>query len=239
MDVVYVVKRDTRNDELRYSLRSLAAHLPHGRVWVAGFCPPWTAGARHIDVAQDGTKYRNSTANLRAACEHPDVSDPFLFMNDDFFVMAPVAGDIPTLHRGPVAAVANYYRKRYGPSRPYLRGMVATAELLVRHGHHDPLSYELHIPMVIHKAAMVAALDLGADVAVLHKRTLYGNLAGVGGDQVDDVKVRGFHDQWDPSWPFLSTSRSAFCRYRVGRHIRTTFAAPGPYETAAAERLVG
>jgi len=234
MDAVYVVKRDVHNDELRYSLRSLAAHVAHDNVWLAGFRPPWTVGVHHIDVAQDDTKYRNSTANLRAACEHPDVSDPFLLMNDDFFVMHPVAGP-PMLHRGPVSVVVDYYRRRYGPSRQYLRGMVATSDLLHRLGIPDPLSYELHLPIVIHKAPMLAALTLGADIPVLHKRTLYGNLSGAGGDFSHDVKVRTVHDQWDPSWPFLSTSRPTFHRAPVGHHIRAVFDAPGPYETAPAE----
>lgn len=37
-DIVYFVKESAKNEELRYSLRSLK-NFPHGRVWFYGYCP--------------------------------------------------------------------------------------------------------------------------------------------------------------------------------------------------------
>ena len=39
-DVVYCVKDDPDNEELRYSLRSLK-NLPHQKVWIYGGGPKW------------------------------------------------------------------------------------------------------------------------------------------------------------------------------------------------------
>ena len=47
MDAVYYVRPGDRNDELRYSLRSLA-NLPHDRVWIVGHTPPWVTGIESI-----------------------------------------------------------------------------------------------------------------------------------------------------------------------------------------------
>lgn len=230
MDVVYVVRPGDRNEELRYSLRSLAAHLPNAEVWIAGFHPAWVTGVNHIPTQQrSGTKWKNSTENVAAACSHPGVADRFLLFNDDMFVMAPMA-TVPTMHRGPVDQVATEY-DALGSGR-YLQGMRDTARLLAQLGHPHPLSYELHVPLRVEKAVMAHALEVGmaAGIPVLHKRTLYGNLARLGGVEVRDVKVCKGRPDWSPSWPFLSTDDTEFANGEVGAHIRDRFPEPCRYE---------
>lgn len=190
MDVVYLC-REGENEELRYSLRSLI-NLPHERVWVFGGAPEWATEIEHVPVDQHDTKYRVTTRALRAACEHPGVSDPFALWNDDFYVMRQV-DEVPVLHRGLVADVLADYVRRWHGGSSYSRGMAQTAALLASLGFPRPLSYELHVPLPIHKGAMLKALDVGAasGIAVLHKRTLYGNLARLGGERLSDVKIVG------------------------------------------------
>jgi hypothetical protein len=218
MDVVYVVGPSERNDELRFSLRSLAAHLPHDRVWIAGRRPRWVSEeVGHIPVRQTGSRWRNSTVNLRAACEHPEVSGQFLYVNDDMFLMEPIS-EVPVLHRGPLEEVLAATRRSL-----YRQGAMDTAALMRRLGVPEPyLSYELHIPLPVEKAGMLEALDAGRALPVLHKRTLYGNLHGVGGEQVEDVKVRGLSED-PPEGPWLSSTDAAFHRGEVGRRIKAAF----------------
>lgn len=225
-DIVYVVRRGHSNEELRYSLRSLV-NLPHGRVWIAGFVPQWTRRIGRIDVIQKRTKYLNSTGNLRAACEHPRVAEEFLLFNDDFFVMHPF-DRMPVLHRGPIQPVIDHYRRL--DAGPYVEGMEQTRQLLARLGHPDPLSYELHVPLPIRRQQMLEALDVGHSIPVLHKRTLYGNLAGLGGSQSTDFKVTAVDDSEYREWPFVSTLDWMFEREAVGRFIRGRFPHPSPYE---------
>jgi hypothetical protein len=78
LDLVVPVREAPTNQQLRYALRSWAAHLPHGQVWIVGHKPVWLNGVRHIPTRQTGTKYANTTTAVRAACEHPEVSDTFL-----------------------------------------------------------------------------------------------------------------------------------------------------------------
>ena len=217
-----------RNEALRYSLRSLG-NLDHDRVWIAGHLPSWVRGVRHIPVPQVSTRWENSTANMLAACEHPGVSGEFVYFNDDFFVMRETV-DVPIWHLGPVDAAA----RRWGGSS-YARGALRTRDRLAQLGHSEPVSYEVHAPMVVDKAAMRAALAAGAGVVPLHKRTMYGNLAGVGGVQVRDVKVATARAQ-PPEALFISTADAAFAG-RAGGLIRAQFPRPGPYEHARGGRM--
>ncbi|XVV34948.1 hypothetical protein ACQPXT_13265 [Streptomyces sp. CA-100214] len=229
MDLVVPVRTGAVNRQLRYALRSWSAHLPHRRVWVVGYRPPWVSdGVRYLATPQTGTKYVNTTRAVAAACRNRSVSDPFVLMNDDFFVMQSLPDGVPTLHRGPVREVEAYYATRGNGS--YLRGLRETRNLLVAHGHEDPLSYELHVPLVVHKEGMLHALDLGRRLDVLHKRTAYGVLAGIGGERAEDVKILWRGPQFPTDGPFLSTMPDAFTNGMVGVHVRRQFARPGPYE---------
>lgn len=55
--------------------------------------------------------------------------------------------------------------------------MQETAALLGELGPPDLRSHELHAPMTIDKTKTLRALDLGSRLDVVHKRTMYGNLA--------------------------------------------------------------
>lgn len=229
IDILWLVRAGDSNEELRFSMRSVAANLPHDRVWIAGYRPKWVSSeVRHIAVHQQtlGTKYQRSLANLLAACSHPKVSDEFVRFDDDFFVLKPMES-IPVLHRGLLDEIANDYARR--GSGQYLKGMRATEKLLVGLGFSDILSYELHAPMTFDKEKLAEVLRLplqhGLKTKCLHPRTLYGNYWHVGGEESHDFKSNTFQD-----WPFLSTNDGQFKRDAIGRHIREMFPEPCRYE---------
>src|SRR5690606_27382038 len=56
-------------------------------------------------------------------------------------------------------------------------------------------------------------------IPVLHKRTLYGNLTGVGGEQWQDVKIASRTGDLPPG-PWVSTTPESFTNGLVGRRIR-------------------
>ncbi len=226
-DIVVPVRQEAIAAQLRYALRSWVANLPHRRVWIAGYRPSWLTGVHHLPVPQNGTKYRNTTLAVRMACEHPDVSDEFLLCNDDFFVMQRV-DRMPVLHRGPVREVLEHYTRR-GHNGRYVHGMRTTLDLLAGLGFEEPLSYELHVPLPVTKSGMLHALDVGAGLDVLHKRTAYGVLNQLGGDRIDDVKVLT-RNAFPQGSGFLSTMPDTFAAGAVGRHIRAAFPRPCRYE---------
>lgn len=235
MDAVYVVRPGEYNEELRYSIRSLVAHLPFDQLVIAGHVPGWLKPDVALEVPQArGAKQSNARANLDAAIASPDVSEPFLYLNDDMFVMAPLPR-MPMLHNGPVAEfVARHAKLR---TSGYMQAAIKTAERLAELGVRDPLSYELHVPMVVDKPGLSEALDAGRGIAGLHWRTLYGNLAGVGGELMADCKVYTLRDEFR-GLAFLSTSDRRFKHYPVGAYIRDAFPTPSAYESLTYDNVV-
>jgi len=224
MDVVYINRPGEENEELRYSLRSLR-NIPHDRVWIAGYKPTW-AITEAIPVERMRDKQTSALDNLIAALNHPDVSDPFLVFNDDFFVMHPLDG-MPTLHLGDLDKVIAEHR----PGASYRNAMQKTRDRLAENVEGPLFSYETHAPMVIEKLGMQLALSIGQGIHGLHNRTMYGNLMELGGTETHDFKIyraekRDEYKEWD----FLSTSDRTFHYHHAGRFIRESFRDSSPYE---------
>jgi hypothetical protein len=235
MDVVYLVAPGHANEALRHSLRSLR-HLPHDRVWLAGFKPRWISPVvGHIPVPQEREtrKHYNTWRNLRVACLDKRVSEDVILMNDDFFVTRHTT-TIPVLHRGPLARAGD--ATRGVGSLSLAKRRQDTIDILGQLGVRSPLCYELHIPMVINREKMVHAMDEASlrrptFSPPTGKRTVYANLWRLGGDQAADVKVsKPEVTGWETEYPFVSTSDAAFNYGKIGLWLRRLLADPGPYE---------
>lgn len=224
MDAVYVTK-DGENPELRYSLRTLK-NVKHERVWVFGGAPSWLDKVIYRPRSQSGSPYRSTREHIAAACNTPEVSDPFLLWNDDFYAITPV-GDMPILHRGPMSGLEDRFSEI---KTPWARGLRETAEMLRDAGYGDAVSYDLHVPLVIHKAEMRAALRVAkkAKSDAIHLRSLYGNLAELGGTRIEDPKLHRPTDPF-PEGPWMSSSSSTF-RSTVEPVLRYLFPDPSIYE---------
>lgn len=226
-DLVIPVRPGDQNEELRYALRSFEKNLPHRQVVIVGHKPRWLRGVLHIPTQQTGTKYKNSTRNVEAACRHPEVSETFLLCNDDFFVLKRTE-PMPVFHWGPMKDVERYYAARANGA--YLKGLRATKELLAELGYKNPLSYELHLPMPMQKRKFLEVLKLGRHIRALHKRTLYGNVAlGGDGQEVTDPKVTTTGRRFPKKARFLSTMDSSW-KGHVGMWIQKQFPEPSIYE---------
>lgn len=223
-DVVYICRSGDDNEELRYSLRSLK-NLPHGKVFLVGDAPSWVRDVEKIIVPRKRDKQDTAEENLRVACTTSEISDPFYLFNDDFFVMQPME-EIPSWDMGDLAWVIS----EHAESR-YRTAMERTHQLLLNMGVIAPVSFELHIPMLIEKLGMLLALSLGKGIHGVHNRTLYGNLEGIESEYHQDVKVyRKDTKKSYTEWPFISTSDRTFRFHPVGRYIQKQFPTPGPYE---------
>lgn len=192
MDVVYTLRKNYDGEELRYSLRSLE-NLPHDNVFFVGGCPKWAKNVIHIKREQTGTKYKNTTHNLLAACNDPRISADFILMNDDFFILEKIKSPKKelNLNNGTVQRVLDIKLKKIPGGNPYFKGMAQTKEFLHGLDIYDPLSYELHVPFIFNKKKLLKIYDLPgvSDIPCFHKRTAYGNLYLKGGEFMRDVKV--------------------------------------------------
>lgn len=236
MDVVWIC-RTGPNEELRYSIRSVAANMPHENIVVVGGKPDWYTG-KFIEVntyRTDGkpstNKYENAKNNLRQIVKSRGISNDFILMNDDFFVLQPI-DQMPYFHGGLLSDRIATYRRYVGWSE-YTEVLIRTASLLDGLGIKDPLDYTLHIPMMFNKKKLAKVLEY----PIASIRTLYGNIYKVGGRKMEDVKVHPKHHQYAPpsfdyenkKTPFLSTADSTFSAVKKNL-LGPLFPEPSKYE---------
>ena len=234
----YVIKPQDENEELRYSLRSVAEYYPESTVIIAGYKPSWVTGVQYIPVDQvPGEKHANSLRNQMAVFTNDGLPEAIWMIDDDVFFLDR-RGDQPTTwHWGYVEDVL----LSYGPSRLgniYWRSMLATLEILRGLGIQQPLSYAMHTPHPVHRASMAAAIHRYRQPGVnIQHATIAGNLDRIGGVKLPhgDVKVYD-QDPWTPlpSWlpdaEVVSTTDLSFLCGGIGKHIRRRFPSPSRYE---------
>ena len=182
MDFVYICK-DGDNEELRYSIRSVMASFPNAKVWLVGGRPSWYTGD-FIFIQQRSAKYINAVNNLKAICASEDISEEFVLMNDDFYIIKPI-DSVETFHGGLLLDKINLYKK-ISQKSGYIFKLEKTFDKLRDLGLKSPLDYELHLPMIMEKKKLKITLKHGSDFLW---RSMYGNLFNVGGVQIEDVKV--------------------------------------------------
>lgn len=196
MDLVYLVKKAEVNIDLVYSLRSVCAHeLQFGRVWMAGYTPGWTQNVGSIPTEQNHpTKWLNSYYNLIAACHHPEVSEDFVLMNDDFVALRHVdlERDLNVCGTSLQSKIAEF--EGHSASM-WKRGFTLIYDLLHKmHAQHF-MNFGIHLPMIINKRRFLEINSHPKVVEylklrqILPFRSLYGNLAWTSPVCVSDVKV--------------------------------------------------
>lgn len=233
MDLLYIVKEGEENEELRYSIRSAVTNYHFNNLVIAGYKPSWLKHVVHIPTVQNkDTKYENSTANLKAACESNILSSDFVLMNDDFFILKPTREILP-YHRGNVEEVIRHYENKFATR--YLWGMKKTYELIRKFKPEGIVnSYELHVPMIMNKAKVLEMLELPRlhkiKIQALHKRTLYGNYANVGGQAIEDVKVYKGKNLDYSDLRFVSSDDYTFKWHKLGLDVRRQFPTPSVFE---------
>jgi hypothetical protein len=199
MDFVYIC-RDGDNEELRYSIRSVASNFPNNTIWVVGGKPDWYGG-NFVPVTQSGSKQENARNNLRTVIDTPEISDNFVLMNDDFFITMKI-DYLDNIYNGTLQNLINFKRESRA-SLGYVNLLEATYEALVDAGIAEPLNFEVHVPMRMNKDKLDKVIDYPL------WRSAYGNIHDVGGREMRDVKVSGDLGNGVPV-PFLSTEDDTF-----------------------------
>lgn len=229
IDVVYPVKATPdENVELRYSLRSLE-NMPHRNVHIFSDYIPWLSKKVKWHPSSDRPgkpRFANVNTTLLRACKDPNVSDPFVFMNDDFFVMQKIK-ELPYYCNGTLQQHWEYLHRTYAGSK-YMRDLLETQSVLKEMGY-GTMDFEVHCPIIFYKDQLIKILEAYPYTAC--RRTIYANMMEVPYEQVVDFKIYGFGDQFDHNRPFVSTADANFRRQSgVRSMIRSKFTHQSPYE---------
>jgi hypothetical protein len=231
MDVVYICRAGD-NEELRYSIRSVVKNLPHDNIWVVGQKPKWYTG-NFIEIPDKRIKYVNARNNMKAICSSNKISEDFILMNDDFFIMKKV-DSLDYFYGGTLEDKAVRFES-FSMLGSYTRMLYSTLEKLKDIGIKTPLDYELHVPMIFNKKKLRDALKIKSDLW----RSVYGNLYSVGGTQIGDVKTYSGNNKKKQSFDwrkdsknFLSTEDNSFKEVR-DKLLNKHFAKPSSYESSS------
>lgn len=229
-DIVYFVKNERRNPELRYSLRSVEENVEYRKVWFYGGCPEGIVPDEWIRVDQTAPKkWQRVRDMLKMACENDDITDQFWLFNDDFFILKPL-DETACYYDGTLTSKIEETEKRHGGPSEWTRNMRRLRRLLQDEGLPE-LCYAVHRPMLVDRAKALVVLEKFPDEPMF--RALYGNYYELGGIDSPDVKIsyniNGIADQL-PDMDMVSTSDESFKRLYVGRWLRERFSVNSRFE---------
>jgi hypothetical protein len=182
MDFVYSC-REGENEELRYSIRSVLSSFPDANIWVVGGRPSWYIG-NYIKVDQVSNSHKNQLTNFQTICDSESISDNFILMNDDFFIINKI-DSVEYFYGGLLQDKVDLYYSLVGDNS-YVTRLMRTNSRLIKYGIDNPLDYEMHVPFPVNKAKFKSVLEKDGR---FNWRSIYGNLLNVGGRQMKDVKV--------------------------------------------------
>lgn len=201
MDCVYVC-RSGNNEELRYSIRSLLKNTDYKNIWLVGYKPDWYIG-NYIPVTDVGNKFQNIQRCLDTICNVHDISEDFVLMNDDFFIMKNIE-KLSNYYDGTLDDRIKNHMQKFGNSQ-YARILITANKKLRGFGIETPLNYDIHSPMIMNRFKLKNIVNIS-----LAPRSFYGNIYSLGGQDISDVKIYARQKDFNKSSSFLSTTEESF-----------------------------
>ncbi len=190
VDVVYPLGSGSTwgNNELRYSLRSIEKHLKNCRhVYIIGEDPGWEINNVTLIPFEDRWHpSRNIMEKIRVACRNQQISDEFIFMNDDFFLLQDVdASTYPYYNRGQLKEsipknVGNWYQNYVIDTMKELRSRSL-----------PELNFDMHCPIRYHRNLFLEVMQKYDFDQKLTVKSIYCNTLGIEGEYMEDCKIAG------------------------------------------------
>lgn len=203
--------------------------VPHRDVWIIGHKPDWVTNVAHYPY-EESRKWWALHDGFKLIAQIGDLSDEILYSEDDYFIVQPVE-DIPNYHRGTLTEKVKRADRenRYGGWSNSLRDTLTN---LRANGHPDPLSFDVHIPMVVERALIPLGFDDRS--APLRWRDLVGATSTrppveVGLD-VKHTTQTELEAGLKVTPGFLSSNERTFRTSGVRRHLQNLFPNPSLYE---------
>lgn len=192
IDLVYVLGTGSKwqDNELRYSLRSVEKHVSGYRnLYLVGSCPFWIQNAVHIkmDDLYGYNRDRNIYSKIFVACREKDITEEFLFINDDhFFQKDYVAAEIPYYHKGDL-----FQRMNMRPAADNYRITLSNTYYYLKKHNLPKKHFDTHTPIIYNKTLFTKALAI-PDWEVWYGyviKSLYCNTLGIEGEYLEDCKL--------------------------------------------------
>lgn len=192
ISVIYPLGKGSRhqNIEIRYSLRSVQKHLKGlGSIWIVGEKPDFLKDVNHIPLKDtQPISDSNIFLKIKAACEHPEISDTFLFFNDDHYLLQDFEADkFPYYY---CSTISEYLKRRSVDS--YAKRVRNTQKSLKERNLPDK-HFDIHYPILYNKKAflehVVPYFDLKDKTGFVIK-SMYANALKIEGEETRDYKLQ-------------------------------------------------
>ncbi len=221
MDLVYVYKESivSGSEELRYSLRSAQQHLTFDRVFLFGSPPDWLQNAEIVETPQQGNKIMDVSYKIQQMVRNDEISDDFIFMNDDFFLLQ----DYPK--------IPYYYNlglREWKENYPWNQGTHYYHLEEVYSRFPDGKYFEVHFPIVYNKDKLKGLIEKYNLSVMLMLRSYYGNEYKLKAEPTVDYKI--YVGQIPLDAPFISTTDLGFMTPQTRAKIKKRFPNPSQYE---------
>lgn len=204
LDVVYMC-RSGENEELLYSIRSVCKNMKFNNLYIVGGKPDNIKPDFFIKTENEkNTKWNIVNENLRLLSSQPVLTDNFILMNDDFFIMDKVNSIYP-MYRCTLEEHYKTLERKNGKKNQYTR-ILRRCEEKLKSEHLPTLSYELHVPIIFNKYKLGEVLN---HFNYKCTRSMYSNYYKLYGVKIDDVKVNDI-DEIPKFNKFLSTRDETF-----------------------------
>lgn len=161
-----------------------------GRIIIIGDEPRKTLDVDYHFIRfqeESSQKQFNTTIKLSTVLDNPSISDPFVWMNDDFFFTRPTSiHPLVTFYQG---SLASHIAHRANNKNKYYHSLHETYTQLKNKGF-SQRDFEIHCPLVVHKPLMKKTLETfeWTDTASPLPRSLYGNQHGLNATFITDLK---------------------------------------------------
>lgn len=216
--IVWVYIDDHNNGEaLRYSIRAAHKNTEYHNLTVCGDHPQWYIG-NFLSCKKHPNKWVDSLKKLQAIIDSPTVTETFLWMYDDTYILQPTT----------IEEVNNC---KYGPNPPIeghgtWRVMADTTFALLPPGNRR--NYSTHYPVVFNKQLLQQVIDKYKAPYLIE--TLYLNLHGVNSSPITD-EFQFTRDSMN--WSLNPRTKILNCKvftHRLANTVKTMFSQPSPVE---------
>lgn len=232
--IVYVVGTGSswRNNELRFSLRSIERFLPGEKeVYLVGHLPPDLTGINHIP-AKDVEKHPILNVNfklLQAARELRHLGR-FLFFNDDFWLSSRWDAPHPHYYQGTLQDVIDRFART--DENYYRKSLLETRQSLLNEYSLEPRNFEIHCPIEFSPTRLEEVLvnPIGGPAKLV--RTVYcSTTSGILMKSIVDYKLRRAWKAPPAGTPCVSAD-DFVVHGRWAKHwLMKMFPEPSKYET--------
>ena len=176
MDVLYTLGTGSlyENAEIKQSVKLLHRHVDYDRLFIIGEEPNLGGKYEFIPFKDQLTRTNNVFRKIVEVCENYNISENFLYMMDDVFILKYIDIDhYPMYHSGEL--------KDFPNSGSYFKELNNTKEFLIKNNK-PILNFGVHCPIVYNKKKIMEIdsfywKEVNGKNNQLNPRILYGNYA--------------------------------------------------------------